>query len=82
MDSAKQLKFEKFISKGKWHYIFFHGVLGWGVMTAILFSIFQYYFNGENFLETIKFALVLFPIAGVVWGASMWWYIKKDYWMK
>lgn len=77
MKTTKQAKFEQLMAKGKWHYIFFHGVLGWGVTTAVLFSLAQYYFNEVSFVDSLKLSMVIFPIGGVFWGAFMWWFFKK-----
>jgi hypothetical protein len=76
---ARQEKLGILISKGKWNYILRHGVVGWGVMTAALFSLFQYYFGGEDFWSTAKFSFIAFPIGGIGWGAFMWWFLNKEY---
>ncbi|WP_148300738.1 hypothetical protein [Shewanella marina] len=65
-------KLSQTISKGKWHYILMHGVIGWGIPTAVLFSIFQSYGDTTSFMQQIKPALLIFPLAGTAWGALMW----------
>lgn len=49
-------------------YVFRFGVLGWGVPTAVLFALIQYYRYGGSFLGWLGPAIVLFPLGGVLWG--------------
>jgi hypothetical protein len=62
------------ISKlGRNKYIFFFGVLGWGLPVAILFALQQGFFNDitTSWPELIL-AFTIFPIGGVFWGYFMW----------
>lgn len=70
-------KLSRMISRGKWHYIFIQGVLGWGVGAAILFSLFQHLFGGPSFSEMIWRSLVIFSIGGIFFGVFMWSFLKK-----
>ena len=79
MNAAQLSRIEKIISKGKWHYIFFHGVIGWGVSTAVLFSLIQAFIKEIPFTETLALSFVLFPLGGIAWGALMWGYLTKSY---
>lgn len=72
MTPAQYHKLSQTISKGKWHYIIMHGVIGWGITTAVLFSIFQVYTGTSSFMQQIVPALLIFPLAGAAWGAFMW----------
>ncbi|WOT04524.1 hypothetical protein [Shewanella youngdeokensis] len=77
MDAAALLKLEKVLAKGKWHFVLFHGVLRWGVLTALLFCVFKYVTHAHCSWLTIKLAFITFPLAGMVWGAFMWWYLNR-----
>jgi phosphate/sulfate permease len=79
MNSVQLSKLEKIIAKGQWHYIIVHGVLGWGVSTAVLFSLFQSVTSEQSFTDAIGLSMILFPIGGVGWGLFMWFYINKQY---
>jgi hypothetical protein len=79
MNSEQCTKLEKIIAKGKWHYIIVNGVLGWGVSTAVLFSLIQSFTSEESFADAIGLSIMLFPLAGVGWGLFMWFYINKQH---
>ena len=58
--------------KGKWHFIFVHGVIGWGLLTAILFSVVNYLTTDTQFLQGMGTYFIIFPIGGIAWGYVMW----------
>lgn len=58
--------------KGRWHFIFVWGVLFWGGVTAILWSVFMSVFSDQGFVGVVKVALPIFMIGGFVWGLLMW----------
>jgi hypothetical protein len=69
-DSEKRAKLSKL---GRTQYVLRFGVLGWGVPTAILFSLVQgYRFGWDGFLFQLIPALILFPIGGILFGRLMW----------
>ena len=71
--TQKQLeKLERVLQKGRSHFIWYRGVLGWGVFVAIFWCCWMSYFQGWKFFTTLPLALILFPIGGYFWGASMW----------
>ena len=53
-------------------YVLRYGVLGWGVPTAVLFSIIQYYMDGGSLLVHLVPALILFLIGGIFFGRFMY----------
>ncbi|MCB5225573.1 hypothetical protein JAO78_001910 [Alishewanella sp. 16-MA] len=71
-------KLKALVRKGKWSYVLKHGVLGWGVPTAILWSAIMHFIDSIPFNESIFLALVLFPIGGLFWGLFMWFFIKRE----
>jgi uncharacterized membrane protein len=78
-------KWEKMRAKGKWNYIFIYGVLGWGVGTGILFSLFfplvtEAMGSEAPFLPVFALSIVLFPLGGIAWAWFMWIYAEKFYW--
>lgn len=79
MEDDKFNKLRRLLDKGKWHYIFVHGMLGWGVSTAILFSLLQAFLGEVAFLDVMVFSLIMFPIGGLFWGLYMWSYFVRLY---
>jgi hypothetical protein len=62
-------------SENRTSFIWTYGVLGWGVGTAVLWTVCMTWANGWSNLLTIGIpALILFPIGGYFWGAIMWSY--------
>lgn len=53
-------------------YVLRYGVLGWGVPTAVLFSLIRFYLDGGSFLAHLVPALILFPIGGIFFGRFMY----------
>ena len=66
-------KWARFRQLGRTQYVVRYGVLGWGVPTAIVFSLIQSYRSGW---DTLPFhlipALIIFPLAGIAFGRCMW----------
>lgn len=60
-------------------YVFRFGVLVWGVTTGVLFALLQSYLQGGSFLYHLVPALVLFPLAGVLWGHCMYKFNERVY---
>ncbi|MBU2886377.1 hypothetical protein KO507_11435 [Gilvimarinus agarilyticus] len=79
MDSRKKDRLERTVQKGMLKFILVSGVLGWGVSTAILFSIIQHFTGTTQTINTVVLSLVLFPVGGLFWGGAMWWFVKSQY---
>ncbi len=75
----KNARLARTIRQGKWRYIFLYGVLGWGIGSAILYSLFLHITGSAHFTSSIKLALILFPIAGFFWGLVMWRILNKKH---
>lgn len=59
--------------KGPFNYILIHGVIGWGLPTVLLFSLLMYWMGeAASFIEIFKISIILFPVAGLFFGAFMW----------
>ncbi|MGL1956801.1 MAG: hypothetical protein OCD00_05730 [Colwellia sp.] len=81
MDSTESSKIERFVSKGKWHYVLFHGLIGGIFLTPIVYFFVGYFLGGDNSWDTIKLYLfiLIFPFEVMGWGLFMWIFIKNDY---
>lgn len=58
--------------KGKTRFILLNGALGWGLTTAVLYSLLMRLVMGSNLKTMLPIALVLFPIGGLLWGWCVW----------
>jgi hypothetical protein len=73
MSKSASEKLAKLSKLGRTQYVLRFGVLGWGIPTAILFSLVQGYRLGwDGFLFQLILALILFPIGGILFGRLMW----------
>jgi hypothetical protein len=73
MSNSDSEKWTRFSKLGRTRYVLRFGVLGWGIPTAILFSLVQgYRFGWDGFLFQLIPALILFPIGGIFFGRFMW----------
>lgn len=58
--------------KGKRNFILLHGVLGWGLVTALLYSLMMWWLMDASLKQLLPLTLVLFPLGGVFWGWAVW----------
>jgi len=66
-------KWSKVREKGKTHFVWFNGVLFWGILTGIMWSVvMMYVMPNKNPYSTFIIALILFPISGY-WGSKWTW---------
>lgn len=86
MNLKQKERWGKIRVKGKSRFIWVYGVLGWGVSTAILFSVLtemtKGWFSVENhhsFLIRLPISLVLFSVGGYFWGLWTWRISEKKY---
>jgi hypothetical protein len=78
MSKSGSGKLAKLSKLGRNQYVLRFGVLGWGIPTAILFSLIQgYRFGWDGFLFQLIPALILFPIGGIFFGRIMWWALEN-----
>jgi hypothetical protein len=71
-------KWAKFSKLGRKRFVLYFGVLGWGLPTAILFTLLQTYELGwDGFLVRLIVAAVFFPIGGVAVGHCMWKWLER-----
>jgi hypothetical protein len=62
----------KIISKGKFNFVVWNGVVGWGLLTAVLYSLIQYFLNQGTSPIQLLVSFVAFPIGGFFWGLWVW----------
>ncbi|MEP0355868.1 hypothetical protein [Paraglaciecola sp.] len=77
MDKSDRLK--STIEKGAVRFILIHGVIGWGISTAILFKFIMQFKDDKPFFDGIIEALIMFPIGGIFFGAIMWVIMRSQY---
>jgi succinate-acetate transporter protein len=66
--------------KGRKKFILFQGVLGWGILTGIIWVITMRFVSAEmKIFVTLPIALIIFPVAGYAWGALVWNMSEKKY---
>jgi len=82
LTKSKLERMERSLSIGKWRFIAFYGVIGWGIGTAVLFSLIQRFSPwgpGGTFLEELRIWIVVFPVAGLFMGMFLWSHLSKRY---
>lgn len=68
------------VAKGRNNFIWKRGVLGWGLGTAVLWSILMQVISPQEPLWLRPLiAVILFPIGGYVWGVWAWKLAEKKY---
>lgn len=80
MNDKSAEKWAKFRELGRSRFVWRYGILGWGLSTAILFSLWNGFSDGwDGFAFKLIPALVLFPLGGYVWGRCMWWFLGRTH---
>ncbi|WP_207952245.1 hypothetical protein [Paenibacillus turpanensis] len=87
MNEKQMRRWERKRSNGKWSFVILSGMLGWGIPTAILFTIFTFILDhgfqweqiGSDFWETAVTSLIVFPLGGIGWGLIMWFIMERSY---
>jgi hypothetical protein len=74
MSDAEATKWSEIRARGRRRFILIRGVLGWGVLTAILLSIVGHVFlqGPAPFLGRLAISLALFPVGGIYVGTHSW----------
>lgn len=71
-------KSDKIRKLGRGKFVLRYGVLGWGISTAILFSLIMGFTEGwDGFVFKLIPALIIFPLGGFVWGRFMWAFLER-----
>ncbi len=72
-------KWEQTRQMGRNRFILFYGVFGWGVLTALLSTLWMYFLIRDDVLILFVTSIILFPIGGYFWGYYMWRLSEKKY---
>ena len=73
-------KWETTRAKGKKRFVWVNGFIGWGITTAILWSLaMQFIQPSIDILVRPLIALALFPLGGLLWAHFVWWATEKKY---
>lgn len=65
------------VAKGKWHFIVKRGMLGYGLLMALICNAVMFAAVDEWNAQGVAVSFVLFPFVGVFWGAFTWWWINR-----
>lgn len=61
------------LARGKRAFVIRYGVIGWGIPTALLWTLFMAWWNDDaSPWLLLGIALVLFPLGGIWFGRWMW----------
>lgn len=77
--SYLEKRWERIRKGGAVRFVLMWGVLYWGLLTAVLASAITALFGSAGFLESLRWGIVGFPIAGALWGAFMWAHFESRY---
>ena len=74
MKNNKWTRWERTRSKGRERFLWVNGVIGFGVTTAVAWSICMsaFFFGWEMLWLTLPIALLGYSIGGYFWGKIMW----------
>ena len=65
---------------GKTRFMWVIGFLGWGITTAVLFSVLMHYIQPDQQMWVRPLiSLVLFPLVGLLWAHFVWLWSQKKY---
>jgi hypothetical protein len=86
-DEKSVARWERTRARGKWRYIWYTGVLGWGLSMFVVMTAFSYLQQygpvrptadgGQIFLVLLN--LVIWPLVGSLFGTVMWMTIEASY---
>ncbi|WP_312370090.1 hypothetical protein [Stenotrophomonas sp.] len=77
MQAGNIEKWQNIRSKGMLRFVVVRGILGWGLGTAVLFTLIQWLMGGAKEVpQTWAISFVLFPVAGIFWGMFMWFFFN------
>ncbi|MFT5367285.1 MAG: hypothetical protein ACI8V2_002243 [Candidatus Latescibacterota bacterium] len=77
MNRNQYEKWSMIREKGKRHFVWFQGVLMWGIITGIMWSVaMAYYSPSEHIYIRPIIALIIFPISG--YFGSKWTWNKNE----
>jgi hypothetical protein len=72
-------KWEKTRSKGKSHFVWLYGVMGWGLWMFVFTAVWNYFRHPDSLSQRLIINAIMWPIMGYCWGAVMWGISEKTY---
>ncbi|MDQ6422202.1 hypothetical protein RB620_22490 [Paenibacillus sp. LHD-117] len=85
MKENQKNKWAKIRAKGKRNYIIVNGILGWGIPTAILFTLLTSYLDNDaiifnkELMNSLFTSLIIFSIVGIPFGFWTWNWMERIY---
>ena len=79
LDEAQLARWAVTREKGKARFILLHGMLGWGLTTAVLYSLLMWLVMDASLKVLLPIALILFPIGGLLWGWCVWSFSERAF---
>jgi hypothetical protein len=82
MKPKQMERWAKMRERGKRRFIWFYGVLAWGVTTGLLFCGAMQFLSPSPLphpLVALAVPLIIFPLMGYFWGLLVWHYSERAY---
>jgi len=73
------IKWQEIRKQGFVRFVLIRVALGWGIVTAILYSLLMWVFSETDMSRLLPISLVIFPIGGLLGGAFMWWFSDRKH---
>jgi hypothetical protein len=79
-DNEQAERWEKTRAKGMRHFILLRGVAGFGIFTAMAYTLFEALMLKRPFsMGTLVTNFIFFACAGALWGFLAWKYLESGY---
>jgi len=73
-------KWEKTRSIGFLKFVIIHGAISWGILSGLFYFLITRIFQPSTpVVKNLIVSLILFPVAGLFWGMTMWNIREKRY---
>ncbi len=80
MNAQQAQRWERTREAGKGKFILYYGVLGWGLIAGLLFSIIDLALHAESFSwDGVMINLIIFPLGGIWMGHWLWKKAERGY---
>lgn len=71
---------ERIRARGERYFVLMHGILGWGVPMALLWTFYHgWYEKNGGLYVTAAIAFPIFTFGGYLWGKFMWRFFERRY---
>lgn len=80
MDKEQRAQIKRIIDMGMWNFVLTRGLLLWGGLMFVIMTFFQWLSMGEYFdSSVIVFGIILWGVAGLIFGFVTWYLANKKY---